>query len=209
VLKKLIHHKDLGLHTEVITDAVLPLLETRVISNRKKVYERNCSVCAFAIGSDALFAHIHDNPSLRFLEFSKTNNPAIIASNPNVVAINSAIEIDLTGQVCADSLGPLIYSGAGGQPDFIRGAALSSGGKAIIAMRSTTVDGRSKIVSSLNTGAGVVTTRTDVRWVVTEYGAVNLHGKTLHERAKLLTSIAHPKHRSLLWNTFESDYALR
>lgn len=132
----------------------------------------------------------------------------IITSIPKMIAINSAIEIDLTGQVCADSLGPLIYSGAGGQPDFIRGAAASDGGKAIIAMRSTTDDGRSKIVSSLHTGAGVVTTRTDVHWVVTEYGAVNLHGKTLHDRAMLLTSIAHPDHRSLLWNTFETEYLL-
>jgi 4-hydroxybutyrate CoA-transferase len=209
VLQKLTHHKHLGLHTEVITDAILPLLDKGVISNTKKLYERNFSVCAFAIGSEVLFDYLHDNPSFRFLEFSKTNNPGIISSNPDVAAINSAIEIDLTGQVCADSFGPMIYSGAGGQPDFIRGAALSPGGKAIIAMRSTTADGRSKIVSSLHPGAGVVTTRTDVRWVVTEYGVVNLHGKSLQDRAKLLTSIAHPKHRSILWNTFEYEHILR
>jgi 4-hydroxybutyrate CoA-transferase len=208
VLGKLIDHKDLGLHTEVVTDAILPLIEKGVITNRAKLYERNFSVCSFAIGTKELYENLNDNPSFRFLEFSKTNNHSIIACNPNMIAINSAIEIDLTGQVCADSFGPLIYSGAGGQSDFIRGAAASQGGKPIIAIRSTTNDGRSKIVSSLRTGAGVVTTRTDVQWVVTEYGAVNLLGKTLHERALLLTSIAHPNYRSLLWNTFESEYLL-
>jgi acyl-CoA hydrolase len=208
VLSALSDHKDLGIHSEVITDAILPLLDRGIITNRNKLYERNVTVSAFALGSKALYDRIHDNPSFRFLEFTKTNQIHIIASNPKVVALNSAIEIDLTGQVCADSFGPLIYSGAGGQPDFIRGAAASDGGKAIIAMRSTTDDGRSKIVCTLHTGAGVVTTRTDVHWVVTEFGAVNLHGKTLHDRAMLLTSIAHPIHRSLLWNTFESEYLL-
>ena len=208
VMEKLTHHKDLGLHTEVMTDSLLPLFEKGVISNKNKPFERNFSVCSFALGTKTLFDYIDDNPSIRFLEFSKTNNPAILSSIPKMIAINSAIEVDLTGQVCADSFGPLVYSGAGGQPDFMRGAAGSAGGKAIIAMRSTTDKGHSKIVCSLRTGAGVVTTRTDVHWVVTEYGAVNLHGKTLHDRALLLTSIAHPDHRSLLWNTFESEYLL-
>jgi 4-hydroxybutyrate CoA-transferase len=204
VLEKLVNHRDLGIHTEVLTDAILPLLDKGVVTNRYKKYECHVSVCSFAIGTQALFEFLHDNPTVRFLECSKTNNPGFIASNPNTIAINSAIEIDLSGQVCADSIGTLIYSGAGGQPDFMRGAMASNGGKAIIGMRSLSNDGQSKIVSILKPGAGVVSTRTDIQWVVTEYGAVNLYGKTIFERAKLLTSIAHPQFRASLWNEFES-----
>ncbi|MEY4603910.1 MAG: hypothetical protein RIT43_1202 [Bacteroidota bacterium] len=208
ILDALKSHKNLGLHSEVITDSVLPLLKRNVITNDTKAYGRKHNLCSFAIGSRTLYDYLDDNASFLFLESSKINHPETIALNPKVVAINSAIEIDLTGQVCADSIGPLIYSGAGGQPDFIRGSSESQGGKPIIVMPSQTADGKSKIVTSLHTGAGVVTTRTDVHWVVTEYGAVNLFGKSIYERAMLLTSIAHPLHRSVLWNTFESEFLL-
>jgi 4-hydroxybutyrate CoA-transferase len=209
VLEALTNHKDLGLHSEVISDSILPLLRKNVITNNLKTYGQRHSLCSFAIGTRELFDFIDDNPSFLFLESSKINHPETIALNSKPVAINSAIEIDLTGQVCADSIGTLMYSGAGGQPDFIRGSADSVNGKPIIVMRSITDDGRSKIVTTLQTGAGVVTTRTDVQWVVTEYGAVNLYGKSIHERAILMTSIAHPEHRSYLWNAFEAEYILR
>jgi 4-hydroxybutyrate CoA-transferase len=208
ILDALKDHKNLGLHSEVITDSILPLLRKNIITNNTKSFGRKHNICSFAIGSKALYDYLDDNPSFLFLESSRINQPETIALNEKSVAINSAIEIDLTGQVCADSLGPLIYSGAGGQPDFIRGSSNSIGGKPIIAMSSQTDDGKSKIVTSLHTGAGVVTTRTDVHWVVTEYGAVNLFGKSIYERAMLLTSIAHPSHRSVLWNTFESEYLI-
>ena len=173
-----------------------------------KTYGQRHNLCSFAIGTRSLFDYLNNNPSFLFLESSKINHPETIALNSKSVAINSAIEIDLTGQVCADSMGSIIYSGAGGQPDFIRGSSDSNGGKPIIAMRSQTEDGKSKIVASLHRGSGVVTTRTDVHWVVTEYGAVNLFGKSLYERAMLLTSIAHPSHRSILWNAFESEFLI-
>jgi acyl-CoA hydrolase len=192
----------------MISDAIIPLIENGVITNRDKKYERFKTVCSFALGTSVLYDYLDRNTSFLFLEFSKSNEVSIIASNPKVVAINGAIEIDLTGQVCADSIGSKIYSGAGGQPDFIRGAAASVGGKPIIAIRSTTSDGKSKIVNTLAEGSGVVTTRTDVHWVVTEYGAVNLFGKSLHDRAMLLTSIAHPNHRDEIWNQFEENHVL-
>ena len=157
------------------------------------------------IGTQKLFDFIHENPMVKLLDFSYVNNIDSIRKNPKFTAINSAIEIDLTGQICADSIGSKMYSGVGGQVDFIRGAALSEGGKPIIALSSTTKNGESKIVPFLKKGAGVVTTRADVYWVVTEYGSVNLHGKTLFERAKLLTSIAHPSHRDALLNSI-SDF---
>jgi 4-hydroxybutyrate CoA-transferase len=153
------------------------------------------------VGSQKLYDFIDDNPMVKLLDFSYVNNVEIIRQNPRVTAINSAIEIDLTGQVCADSIGSKIYSGVGGQMDFIRGASLSKGGKPIIALSSVTSRGESKVVSYLKSGAGVVTTRAHVHWVVTEYGAVNLYGKTLRERAELLIQIAHPMHRSMLEET--------
>jgi acyl-CoA hydrolase len=208
VLGSLHSHRNLGIHSEMISDAIIPLIENGVITNRDKKYERFKTVCSFALGTSVLYDYLDRNTSFLFLEFSKSNEVSIIASNPKVVAINGAIEIDLTGQVCADSIGSKIYSGAGGQPDFIRGAAASVGGKPIIAIRSTTSDGKSKIVNTLAEGSGVVTTRTDVHWVVTEYGAVNLFGKSLHDRAMLLTSIAHPSHRDEIWNKFEREHLL-
>jgi len=157
------------------------------------------------IGTQKIFDFIHENPMVKMLDFSYVNNVDVIRKNPKVTAINSAIEIDLTGQICADSIGSKMYSGVGGQVDFMRGAALSEGGKPIIALSSTTKNGETKIVPFLKKGAGVVTTRAHVHWVVTEYGSVNLHGKTLFERAELLISIAHPSHRAALLKSI-SDF---
>ena len=155
-------------------------------------------MASFLLGSQAVYDFIRENPSVLMRDIAYTNDPRVIARNPGMVSINSAIEIDLTGQVCADSIGPRIYSGTGGQLDFVRGAKLSQGGKAIIALASRTRSGQPKIVPQLQPGAGVVTPRADVQWVVTEYGAVNLYGKSLQERARLLISIAHPQDREAL-----------
>ncbi len=195
VLSQLEGHKDLGIHTEMFSDGILPLVEKGVITGKyKKVLKGKLTTC-FALGSRKLYDFLNDNPIVEFKEASFTNDTAIIRKNPKVVAVNSAIEIDLTGQVCADSIGTYQYSGVGGQMDFIRGASLSPGGKPIIAMTSTTRKGLSKINPLLKPGASVTTTRAHVRWIVTEYGAVNLFGKDLMERARLLISIAHPDHR--------------
>ena len=202
VLSCLGGHKDLGIHSEMFSDGILPLIKSGVINGSQKTKYRNFIVGSFAIGSKELYDFMDDNPMVKMLDFAYVNSVEIIRKNPKVTAINSAIEIDLSGQVCADSIGTKIFSGVGGQMDFIRGASLSEGGKPIIALSSITNKGESKIVPTLKNGAGVVTTRAHVHWVVTEYGAVNLYGKTIQERAKLLISIAHPIHREWLTKSF-------
>lgn len=198
VLAELGGHKNLGIHTEMFSDGVLPLIETGVIDNSQKRVHPGKIVSTFAMGSRALYDFLDDNPSVVLLDAEYVNDTAVIRRNPKVTAINSAIEIDLTGQVCADSIGSRIYSGVGGQMDFIRGASLSPGGKPILAMPSLTSTGDSKIVPTLRPGAGVVTTRAHVRFVATEHGLVDLHGKNLRDRAKALISIAAPEHREAL-----------
>lgn len=202
VLFSLKDHLNLGIHSEMFSDGILPLIESGVINGSQKVKHRNYIVGSFVIGSKKLYDFMDDNPIFKMLDFGYVNNVEVIRKNPKVTAINSAIEIDLSGQVCADSIGSKIFSGVGGQMDFIRGASLSEGGKPIITMPSTTNKGESKIVPFLKTGAGVVTTRAHVHWVVTEYGAVDLYGKTIRERAELLASIAHPMHREWLTESF-------
>lgn len=198
VLKNLDHCKDLGIHTEMFSDGVIDLIKKGIVTNRFKKKHPHKVVSSFAIGSRALYNFIDDNPQFQFLEADYVNDGRIIRSNPKVVAINSALEIDLTGQVCSDSIGSYHYSGVGGQMDFIRGASLSEDGKPIIALKSTTKKGDSKIVPFLKQGAGVVTTRAHVHYVITEYGVAYLYGKNLHQRALALTKIAHPDHRESL-----------
>ncbi|WP_339611122.1 acetyl-CoA hydrolase/transferase C-terminal domain-containing protein [uncultured Planktosalinus sp.] len=198
VLSNLTNHKRLGIHTEMFSDGVLPLIESGVITGEDKVIKRGKLVTCFAIGSQKLYDFMDDNPIVHFKEAAYTNDTAIIRRNPKVTAINSAIEIDITGQVCADTIGKMQYSGVGGQMDFIRGAALSEGGKPIIAMPSITNKGISKIVPFLKEGAGVTTTRAHVHYIATEYGVVDLYGKNLKQRAKALISLAHPDHREML-----------
>jgi len=196
VLKRLFEKRDLGVHTEMFSDRVVDLVEAGVINNRFKKVHPGRITTSFVSGTRRLFAFVHDNPTVEFHPSDRTNDTALIRQNDRMVAINSALEIDLTGQVCADSFGHRIFSGIGGQMDFIHGAALSSGGKPVIAIPATAVKGSvSRIVSELKPGAGVVTTRGHVHWVVTEFGAVNLHGKTLRERGEALISIAHPDFR--------------
>ncbi len=199
VLSRLHDKKDLGIHTEMFSDRVVDLIESGAVTNRFKQVHPGRIVTSFVNGSRRLYDFVDDNPLVEFHPCDRTNDTALIARNPKVTAINSAIEVDLTGQVCADSIGTRIYSGIGGQMDFIRGAARSRGGKPIIALPSTAAKGTvSRIVATLSPGAGVVTTRGHVHWVVTEYGAVNLHGMPLRERADALTSIAHPEFRGAL-----------
>lgn len=199
VLARLHKKRDLGIHTEMFSDGIVDLVESGAVTNRHKAVGVGRIVTSFINGSRRLFDFVHDNPLVAFFPCDWTNDTSIIRQNPKVVAINSAIQIDLSGQVCADSIGHRIYSGVGGQTDFIRGAALSRGGKPIIALPSTAAGGKfSRLVVQLNAGAGVVTTRGLVHWVVTEYGAVNLHGKSLRERAEALVSIAHPDFRAEL-----------
>jgi 4-hydroxybutyrate CoA-transferase len=196
VLSRLHDKHDLGVHTEMFSDRIIDLVESGAVTNRLKAVGHGRIVTSFINGTRRLFDFVDDNPLVMFYPCDWTNDTSIIRQNPKVVAINSAIEIDLTGQVCADSIGHRIYSGIGGQMDFIRGAALSQGGKPIIALPSTAKGGRlSRIVIQLAPGAGVVTTRGHVHWVATEYGAVNLHGKSLRERGEALISIAHPDFR--------------
>ncbi|RZK40991.1 MAG: acetyl-CoA hydrolase/transferase family protein [Pedobacter sp.] len=202
VLKNLGTHKDLGMHTEMFSDGVIPLIEKGIINNSQKKLNRGRSVTAFLTGTRKLYDFVHDNPSVRAMDISYVNDTSIIRQNPKVTAINSAIEVDLTGQVCSDSIGTLQYSGIGGQMDFIHGASLSEGGKPIIAIPSQTNKGVSRIVPFLKQGAGVVTTRGHVHWVVTEYGMVDLFGKSLKQRAKALIAIAHPNHREMLERSF-------
>ena len=198
VLQCLSNHKDLGVHTEMFTDAVLPLVEKGVINNRFKKRHPGKIVSAFAMGTRKLYDFIDDNPMVAMLDAAYINDTAIIRRNDKVTAINSAVEIDITGQVCADSIGSNIISGVGGQMDFIRGASLSEGGKPIIALASATEKGVSKIVPFLKEGAGVVTTRAHVHYVVTEYGIADLYGKNIAQRARSLIAIAHPDHRETL-----------
>ncbi len=192
VLAQLGNHKNLGIHTEMFADGVLPLVEKGIINGAMKGIDKGKMVSTFLMGSQKVYDFIDDNPQVLMQDVAYTNDPFIIAKNPRVTAINSALQVDITGQVCADSLGTKFFSGVGGQVDFIYGASLSQGGKAIIAMPSITNKGVSKIAPVLNPGAGVVTTRNHIHWFVTEFGAVNLYGKSLQERAKLVMSIAHP-----------------
>ncbi len=198
VLNNLTNHKRLGIHTEMFSDGILPLVEQGIITGEEKEIKTGKIVTCFAIGTQRLYDFIDDNPIVHFKEAGYTNDTAIIRQNPKVTAINSAIEIDLTGQVCADSIGSYQYSGVGGQMDFIRGASLSENGKPIIALPSVTTKGISKIVPFLKQGASVTTTRAHVHYIVTEYGVVNLFGKSLEQRAEDLISIAHPDHREML-----------
>jgi 4-hydroxybutyrate CoA-transferase len=199
VLAQLKDRRDLGVHTEMFSDGLIALIECGAITNAKKTLHPNKVVAAFAMGSRALYEYIHDNPIFEFLPNQYVNSPAVIASNRRMVAVNSALEIDLSGQVCADSIGSLPFSGIGGQVDFVRGAAHAPEGIAVIALPSTAKDGAvSRIVPRLKPGAGVVTSRGDVRWVATEFGAVNLFGRSLRQRAELLISLAHPSFRSEL-----------
>ena len=198
VLAALRTHKDLGVHTEMFADGVLDLVARGVVTGRRKVVHPGKVVAGFAMGTRAVYDFLDDNPQVAMLDIAYVNDPQVIRRNPKVVAINSAIEVDLTGQVCADSIGTRMFSGVGGQMDFLRGAALSAGGKPVIALPATTSKGVSRIVPTLNVGAGVVTTRAHVHWVVTEHGAVDLHGKNLRQRAKALIGIAAPERREQL-----------
>ncbi|HRO41867.1 MAG TPA: acetyl-CoA hydrolase/transferase C-terminal domain-containing protein [Flavipsychrobacter sp.] len=202
VLRSLSNHKGLGVHTEMFSDGVIPLVESGVITNEHKKIRRGKIVTTFAAGTRKLYDFVDDNPFVVFMDVTYVNDTAVIRQNPKVVAINSAIEIDLTGQVCADSIGMYQFSGIGGQMDFMRGASLSEGGKPIIALPSITNKGVSRITPLLKPGAGVVTTRGHVHYVVTEYGVVNLYGKNLQQRAKLLISIAHPSQKEMLEKAF-------
>jgi acyl-CoA hydrolase len=202
-LRRLQGKQDLGVHTEMFSDGVIDLVRSGAITNRLKNVHRGRIVTSFVYGSDRVYDFVNDNPFVEFHPCDRTNDTAIIRRNDRVTAINSAIEIDLSGQVAADSMGFRIYSGIGGQMDFIRGAALSPGGKAIIALPSTAARGTvSRIVPSITPGGGVVTTRGHVHWVVTEHGAVDLFGKSLRQRAEALISVAHPDVRAELRRAF-------
>ncbi|MBT8325000.1 MAG: acetyl-CoA hydrolase/transferase family protein [Winogradskyella sp.] len=198
VLSRLHNHKDLGLHTEMFSDGVIDLILKDVINGNYKGVNPGRAMATFLMGSKRLYDYVDDNPFVEMRTSDYVNDVSVIKQNPRMVAINSAIEVDLTGQVCADSIGSKMYSGVGGQMDFIRGASLSEGGKAIIALPSVTKKGISRIVPSLKPGAGVVTTRAHVHYVVTEYGIANLYGKTISQRVKALAEIAHPDHREAI-----------
>ncbi len=198
VLAALEHHQDLGVHTEMFSDGLVDLVEKGVVTNAKKRVHPGKIVSSFTMGSRRLYDFVDDNPFVVMLDVAYVNDTDVIRRNQKVTAINSAIEVDITGQVCADSIGTYLYSGVGGQMDFIRGASLSEGGKPIIALPSVTGRGQSRIVSFLKEGAGVVTTRAHVHYVVTEYGIANLYGKNLKQRARALIEIAHPSHRETL-----------
>ncbi len=194
-LSKLKYHKDLGLHTEMFSDGVIDLIENDVINCNYKGTLRGRVLATFIVGSKRLYDYVNDNPFIELKESSMVNDTARIRKNPKMIAINSAIEVDVTGQVCADSIGPHMYSGVGGQMDFIRGASLSPGGKAIIALPSLTKRGESRIVPFLKQGAGVVTTRSHTQYIITENGIADLYGKTLKQRTEALVRIAHPNHQ--------------
>ncbi|MBT0550322.1 acetyl-CoA hydrolase/transferase family protein [Riemerella anatipestifer] len=198
VLQCLANHKDLGIHTEMLSDGVIDLIKNDVINNKYKGAHENRTITSFCFGTKRLYDFINDNPSIAFLDVLKVNHPIEIMKNQKMTAINSAIEVDLTGQVCADSIGTYQFSGIGGQMDFMRGAALSEGGKPIIAISSRTKKGVPRIVPLLKPGAGVVTTRGHIHYVITEYGTAYLYGKSLRERAKALIEIAHPDDREML-----------
>jgi len=182
----------------MLSDGIIDLVEKDVINNKQKNIHPNKTVTSFALGSRRLYDYVNDNPSFAFLDIDYVNDPHVIRRNPKMIAINSAIEVDLTGQVCADSIGEMQYSGIGGQMDFMRGAALSDGGKPIIALSSRTAKGVPRIVPYLRAGAGVVTTRGHVHYIVTEYGSAFLFGKNLRQRARALIEIAHPDDREAL-----------
>ncbi|WP_297510660.1 acetyl-CoA hydrolase/transferase C-terminal domain-containing protein [Flavobacterium sp.] len=204
-LRQLTNHKDLGLHTEMFSDGIIDLIEKDVINCNYKGIFQGRVLATFLIGSQRLYTFVNDNPFIEMKEASIVNDSARIRKNPKMVAVNSAIEVDLTGQVCADSIGSRMYSGVGGQMDFIRGASLSQGGKAIIALPSITKKGESRIVPFLKQGAGVVTTRAHIHYVITEYGIADLYGKTLKQRAAAMVKIAHPNHREFIEKAY---YAL-
>ena len=198
VLSSLNNHRDLGVHTEMFSDGLIELVEKGIVTGRRKIKHPGKIVAGFVMGTQRLYDFVHDNPQVLMLDIAYVNDTSVIRRNPKVTAINSAIEVDLTGQVCADSIGTRLYSGVGGQMDFIRGASLSEGGKPIIALPSQTARGESKIVPFLKQGAGVVTTRAHVHYIVTEFGIANLYGRNLKQRAKALIAIAHPDHREHL-----------
>ncbi|MBS1634349.1 MAG: acetyl-CoA hydrolase/transferase family protein [Bacteroidetes bacterium] len=198
VLGKLVNHKQLGIHTEMFSDGVIDLVEKGVITGELKKKHPHKIIAGFVTGTRKLYDYIHDNPLFELHDAAYVNDTYVIMQNPKVTAINSAVEIDLTGQVCADSIGSHLYSGVGGQMDFIRGASLSEGGKPIIAMPACTSHGVSKLVSTLKLGSGVVTTRAHVHYVVTEYGVANLYGKNIKQRIRELIRIAAPEHRDTL-----------
>lgn len=198
VLHELHGHKDLGVHSEMFSDGLVPLVENGIVNGSRKTIHPNKIVATFVMGTKRVYEFIDDNPMIAMLSVAYVNNPTVIRRNSKMTAINSAIEVDLSGQVCADSIGTAPYSGVGGQVDFIRGAALSLGGKPIIALPSRTSKGLSRITTLLKPGAGVVTTRAHVHYVVTEYGIAYLHGKTLRQRAESLIHIAHPEERERL-----------
>lgn len=193
ILSCLGNHKDIGIHTEMFSDGILPLIKKGIITGAKKRLDKGKIVSTFVMGSQKIYNFIDSNPMVLMKDVEYTNDPFIIAQQPKMTSINSAIQVDLSGQVCADSLGDKIYSGVGGQIDFVYGSTRAKGGKAIIAMPSTTKHGINKIVPALDLGSGAVTTRNHIHWFITEYGAVNLYGKSLQERAKLIISIANPK----------------
>jgi acyl-CoA hydrolase len=198
VLKLLGGHRRLGVHSEMFSDGIIPLIEDGIITGEMKKKHPGKIAAGFILGTKRLYNYVHDNPLFEMLDAAYINNPLIIAQNPKVTAINSAVEVDITGQVCADSIGSKMYSGVGGQMDFMFGASLSEGGKPIIAMPSVTGHGESKIVNLLKPGAGVVTTRAHVHYVVTEHGVANLHGKNLKQRAAELIKITEPVHQEKL-----------
>lgn len=192
------NHKNLGLHTEMFADGILRLIKKGVINGSKKKLDQGKVVASFLLGSNEVYNFIDHNPDVLMKDIKYTNDPWIISQNPDMMAINSATEVDLTGQISADSIGTRIFSGTGGQVDFVKGATMSERGKSVTAFASRTNKGKNKIVPTLNEGAGVVTPRADAHWIVTEYGAVDLYGKSLQERAKLMISIAHPDDREML-----------
>ena len=204
VLPLLMDRKDWGVHSELVSDGVIPLIDAGVVTGARKNFKPRKIILGFALGSEKLFDYVDNNPIFEFHPTAYTNDPALIARNDNMVAINSALQVDLTGQVCSDSIGTYFYSGIGGQVDFLRGASRSRGGKPIIALSSTAKNGTiSRITPMLEPGAGVVTSRGLIRYVVTEYGVAYLHGKSIRERAKALIDIAHPKFREQLYDYCE------
>lgn len=215
VLASLSNHKELGVHTEMFSDGMIPLIEKGVVTNQHKKKHRGKSVTSLVLGSRMLYDFVDDNPAIAVLGIDYVNDTAIIRTNPKVTAINSAIEVDITGQVCSDSIGIYHYSGVGGQLDFVRGASLSEGGKPIIALPSITSKAVSRIASFLKPGAGVVTTRAHAHYIVTEYGIAYLYGKNMRQRAKALIDIAHPNHRETLdkeafdrFRTYEFEHSI-
>jgi 4-hydroxybutyrate CoA-transferase len=204
LLAELMDRKDLGVHSELVSDGVIPLIEAGVITGARKNFKPRKIILGFVLGTKKLFDFVDNNPLFEFHPSAYANDPLLIARNDNMVAINSALQIDLTGQVCSDSIGTQFYSGIGGQVDFLRGAAHSRGGKPVIALPATAKGGTvSRIVPTLSPGAGVVTSRGLIRYVVTEYGVAYLHGKTIRERARALIEIAHPKFRDELYEYCE------